>query len=301
MAEDGYREAIREELAGAGYLTVLPASEGAFLALGPEVPHLTNKASLEAAAWSVGVSVPRSETFADADSLLEHADGLDFPVVVKPAVRTFNAFRADGPSDLRWVPRDATEIVVQPFLNGELGAVSGVMWRGRVVAGVHERWLRIWPAHCGLASAAVTVEPDREVERKLEVLLQGYEGIFCTQWLDGHLLDLNLRVYSTHPLAVKAGVNLLSLYCDLLDGREVPSVRARAGFFYRWLEGDVRNIVRQMRRREMEVATALRALAPKRNAAHSIESLRDPGPVVARLRYALGRAHLPFDARRVAK
>jgi hypothetical protein len=78
----------------------------------------------------------------------------------------------------------------------------------------------------------------------------------------------------------------------------VPRTRAKPGHFYRWLEGDVRNVVRQARSGSLSPSRAVRALVPRRQAAHSIESLRDPGPLLARLSYAMGRVHMPEEARR---
>ncbi|MGH2678726.1 MAG: hypothetical protein ACRDHB_10260, partial [Actinomycetota bacterium] len=113
--------------------------------------------------------------------------------------------------------------MVQPFLDEPLRAVSGVMWREELIAAAHERWIRIWPRDCGLASAAVTVEPEADLEDRLTRLLQGYEGLFCVQLAGPHLLDVNLRVHSSLPLGIAAGVNMVAIYCDLLRGEVVPT------------------------------------------------------------------------------
>jgi hypothetical protein len=177
---------------------------------------------------------------------------------------------------------DNGAVFVQPYLTDQLGAVSGVIWGGRLVAVVHERWLRIWPVPCGLPSAALTVAADHEVEEGLEALLSGYQGVFTAQFAGPYLLDLNLRVHSTLPLAVAAGVNLVAWYCDLLRGRSPESVRARPGVFFRWLEGDVRHVLWGVRNGTIALPTAARLLKPHPGAAHSIESIQDPMPGIAR-------------------
>lgn len=296
----GYAEAIRSEMARTDYLAVVPASEASLLALGVSVPHLTNKASLNRAAGAAGIDVPPSRVFSSGGDLMAAAPALDYPVAVKPAVRTFSAYRAQSPSDLERLSGAEGSVVVQPWLSDGLHAISGVMWKGRLHASVHERWLRIWPRPCGLASAAVTIEADEADEGRLETLLSGYEGIFCAQFSGSYLFDLNLRVHSTHSLGVAAGVNLLGLYCDLLSGRSSPSMRAAPGHFYRWLEGDVRAVAEAVRTRRMSPAAALTALRPRPRAAHSIESVKDPAPMLARLRWALGRMGMSQDQRRSA-
>jgi hypothetical protein len=60
-------------------------------------------------------------------------------------------------------------------------------------------------------------------------------------------------------------------------------VRGRAGVRYRWLEGDVRSLLHEVRGGRLSAWAAVRRLAPHRGTAHSVESLRDPGPVLVRL------------------
>src|SRR5207249_1841717 len=86
-----------------------------------------------------------------------------------------------------------------------------------------------------------------------------------------------------------AGANLPGIYCDLLRGARVEGVvRARPGAFYRWLEADLRYVAAGLRSRRLSPADAIRLLRPRRHAAHGgPESITDPGPMVARLRYVL--------------
>lgn len=277
---------------------VVPASESCFRALFPRLVHLIDKRDLERAARAAGLEAPPTRYFPTAASLSANKGDLRYPVVIKPAVRTFNAFRAGSPADLRWLPPDAEDVLVQPFLTGTAEAVIGLVWREKIHSVVHERWIRKWPPDCGLASAAVTTGRDLTREHALRRLLTEHEGLFCAQFVDGFLIDLNLRVGSTHPLAVKAGVNLLAIYCDLVRGEDAKPRSAGPGYFFRWLEGDVRAIAHALRHGGSGWWEALDALRPRRGAAHSVESLKDPGPMVARLSYALGRAHLDADIRR---
>jgi hypothetical protein len=283
--DPNYLPAIREELSRRPYLTVMPASELALLALGVSVPDLVDKARVEVLAAAVGIPSPPGRRFASGEELLAATDELDYPVIVKPVVHRYQASRVESPGGLAGAVLRNGPVMVQPYLNDALHAVSGVVWQGRLVAAVHERWFRIWRFHCGVATAAESIQPDVELEDRLVRLLAGYEGYFHAQFAGPYLLDLNLRVHTSHPLAVAAGVNLVGLHCDLLRGDEVPTVRGRPGVFFRWIEGDLRHVVKAVRMGSMRPPEALAALWPRRGTVHSTESLRDPGPMLSRLWY----------------
>jgi hypothetical protein len=299
--DPAYPAEVERIAAAGGYVTVLPVSEASLIALSSHLPliaELGDKEGLAQAASRAGLTVPESRTFASVDEMLSEASSLDYPVAVKPLVRTFTAFRAGSAKDLDRVRAVSGPVMVQPWIEGELRAVSGVMWKGRLVVSCHERWLRVWPWPAGLACAAVTTQPDPVLEAAMERLLEGYDGIFCAQLVGGRLFDLNLRIHSSHSLAVVAGANLVAIYCDLLRGARVAELRARPGHFYRWLEGDVRHVLKAWRSHRMTALDALMALRPRTGAAHSTESLTDPAPMLVRLLYGAARTHLSEDERR---
>ncbi|HYT80393.1 MAG TPA: hypothetical protein VEQ37_14300 [Actinomycetota bacterium] len=287
VAEAGFADAVRAELAARPYVAVLAATDATLLALGAPVGHLVNKVDLAQRADHVGLPVPPTRVFASRGELMA-ADDLEFPVVLKPSISNpFNPARLiTSRDDIATAPLGQGPLLVQTYLREHLRAAAGVLWEGRLVAAVHQRYLRTWPVDCGTACAAFSVEPDVELEQCLVRLLDGYEGIFQAQLAGGRLLDLNPRVYGSLPLAVASGANLAAIYCDLLSGKEVRPVRGRPGVFYRWLEGDVRHIASSVRDGRIGFVSALRSLRPHRKTVHSTESLRDPMPMVARLRHA---------------
>ena len=168
-------------------------------------------------------------------------------------------------------------------------AVAGVAWHGELVTAVHMAYERIWPVPCGTVASARTVEADPALEAGLLRVLEGYDGPFHAEFLGPYLQDLNPRVHGTLPLAVASGSNVAAVWCDLARGERVARSRGVPGLFFRWIEGDARSIVRSLRDGTMPVRSALRALAPHRNAVHSYESVRDPGPILARVRFAARR------------
>ena len=289
VGDGGYAAAVRAEVESGGHVCVLPASDAALLALGEPGTGLIDKEELARRARAAGLAVPAQRAFASAQALRAAADELDYPVAVKPALHTaasrLNATRVEGPEGLGRLASAEGPVLVQPWLDAPMRAVAGLVWDGRLVAAVHQRYLRTWPVDAGTASAAVTVAPDRLLEERLVALLGGYDGIFQAQFVGDHLIDLNPRVYGSLPLAVAAGANLPALLCDLRAGRSPGPVRVRTGAHYRWPEGDLRHAIA---RRSPGV------LRPRRATAHSVTSWRDPGPTLARLafaaRAALGRS-----------
>jgi predicted ATP-grasp superfamily ATP-dependent carboligase len=285
VSDPGYAASVRVEVAARPYLAVLPASDAALLALDAPVRHLVDKAQLVERAGQTGLPVPPTRMFSTADELLS-ADDLKFPAIVKPAISMYPARLIRSRRQLEGAAQRTGPFVVQPYLSEKLRAAAGVLWDGRLVALVHQRYLRTWPGECGTACAAETVGADPDLEARLLRLLDGYQGIFQAQLAGDCLLDLNPRVYGSLPLAVAAGANLPALYCDLLAGRQVRPVRARPGVFYRWVEGDLRHAAWAVRARRVGLGSALLALRPRRHTAHSTESLSDPMPMIVRLRFA---------------
>jgi hypothetical protein len=288
--EPGYADAVRGELATHPYLTVLAASDRSLIALGISTTELLDKSTLTSAARSAGIATPDGSIYGTLDELRDAGGALPYPVVVKPTISRFTALRVDDAGGLDRVPAEGP-FLVQPFVDEPLRSIAGVIWHGRLVASVHQRYLRTWPATSGGACAAETTEPDLELEARLPRLLAGHEGLFHVQLAGDLLLDVNPRVYGSHPLAHRAGVNLVGLACDLLRGDPPPPsvLRGRPGVFYRSLEGDLRHRAYALRAGQIDLGEAIGSLLPRRGAAHGPESVSDPGPLIARARFAAGK------------
>jgi len=287
--DPGFASAVHALAASHGAVGVLAGSDAALLALGAPVRELLDKARLAERAAEAGFATPPTERVADRASLFDRAGDLPYPIVVKTPVSRMRARRIDGPDQLRRLTDDGP-FAVQPFLEGAMEAVAGVIRGGRLVAIMRQRYLRTWPVHCGTSCAAISVDGDPAVEARLPRLLEGYEGIFQVQFRDGSLLDVNPRVYGSLPLAVGTGVNLAALHADLLAGRPAPESlqRGRPGVRYRWIDGDVRHLLATARAGG-GFASALAALMPRPGTVHSICRLRDPAPAILRLRVGLRR------------
>jgi predicted ATP-grasp superfamily ATP-dependent carboligase len=279
--DEGYADAVRAAAAKGGYETVLPASDPAVISLEAGGRHLLDKDELARLATAVGMPTPPSMSFGSTDDLMAAADELQYPIIIKPRRREYAAMRvatrASLPTALRGGP-----VVVQPYVEGDLTAVSGIAWQGRVVAPVHQLYLRTWPPGAGTVCAAETIEGDRTIDDRLAALLSGYEGIFQAQFVGPYLIDVHPRVYSSHPLAVAAGVNLVAIWCDLLRGSDVPDVEARPGVLYRWVMPDLRHLLSSVRRHPENLGSLLWQSRPHRRSAHSVGSVLDPKPLLSR-------------------
>ena len=283
-SDPGYADAVRAELKAGGYLAVLPTSDDALAALDAPVSHFLDKVVCAERARSHGIDVAPTRSFESGISLLEAADELSYPIVVKPVTKRYAASRVDDATQLFGAVRDDGPVLVQPFLEGEGHAIAGLVWGGRLIQSVHMRYVRMWPLPCGTVASAVTTQPNLELERALTGVLEGYDGIFHAEFLGPYLQDLNPRVHGTLPLAVASGVNLVSSYCRMVAGETVETRRGNAGLFFRWIEGDIRSTLDALRNGRIDLRTAVRAILPRRNTVHSYESLLDPRPMFTRTR-----------------
>lgn len=290
VSAPGYAEAVRAELNKHPYLTCLPVNDGALVKLGRPVGHLLDKQELMLRGEAAGFTSPPTRAFDSRVQLMESAGELDYPIVIKPVIRDRRAFRVESAEQVERTALADGPVLVQPFIDESIRTVGGVMWKGSLVAAVHQRWLRIWPPECGQACAVVTTPHNTDLEDRIVALLEGYEGAFNVQLLGPYLMDVHPRTFGLQTLALAAGVNLAGIWCDLLSGKRVTRVRAPAGVFYRWLAGDLRHMLWALRERRLTLRGVTTGFRPHRKTAHGTESLRDPGPTLARIRFHLERA-----------
>lgn len=286
-----YAGAVQAEAAEHGYLTVLPASDAAVLALQAPGRELLDKARLGELAGLAGLRVPQSRRVETWDELRAVAAELPLPCVVKPVLRSSSrhrpARRFDDVGQLLAAPPAAGPLLVQPAVEGRMHAVCGVVHGGRLRAVVHQEHVRIWPPRAGDACWAVTTEADADRESALERLLAGYEGLVQAEFCGDHLLDVNPRVYGSLPLALAAGVNPVQVWCDLLRGVDPGVQRARPGVAHRWWEGDLRHLAAQLRAGTLSLPAAGRALGT--SAGRDGSAARDPWPTAQRWAHAVRR------------
>lgn len=284
-----YAAAVRAELETRPYVTTFYVTDAALLAVGAPVRHLLDKAKCGELARAAGLEPPPTQVFGSGGELLSAASRLSYPVIVKPALKLSAAQVVDGPVALESVATEVDgRVLVQPVIDEEFHGLGGLAYQGRLVATMHTRYVRMWPQPCGTVAAAETLPPDEDLEVRVAHLLRDYDGPFHLDFVGPYLLDMNPRIHATLPLAVRGGANLVAMYCDLLQGKSVPSVRVAPGLRFRWIEGDLRSVLWNARR-GTSASSTLRALFPKRGTVHSFATMNDPGPTVARAGYMLRR------------
>jgi predicted ATP-grasp superfamily ATP-dependent carboligase len=310
-----YVERLARQVRRGTYDVLLPGSEASLVpisehrkALEPHVllglpAHETvlrslDKTLLLTEAASAGLAPPPSLVCASVEQASAAAQELGYPVVVKPhrsvaehdgrLRETAARLVSDEPALARAVALLGTPLVVQRHLaQAEIVFFAAVRIGDRLHGFTAARNGRTWPPDAGSAAMALTIDPPKGIEARVEELLSriGWSGIFQLQLLDfgGDRLaaiDLNPRLFASLALVVRAGANLPALWCDHLLGRRRPATdRARPGVRYRWEEGEIKYVIRQAL--SGELWAALSVLRPYRRVVHAYFELRDPAPFLA--------------------
>jgi len=275
-----------------GAVAVFPSNDDALLALQPALARFVDKSAMADHAEPAGLVVPDTSSFESAADLVAAGASVQYPVVVKPARKQpgLPAYVAETPDDVR-IGEHIGPVIAQTFLTGLTDAICGVMSNGRIVAHIQQEYARTWPRACGTAAYARVVEPDPLRSDALQELLSGYNGIFQAQFVAGALIDLNLRVYGSMALALATGINLPALVCQHQTGQPAVSSTSAPGTRYRWVEGDLRGLWQGWRTGDTSLGRVLGELAPRPDTTHSVVSLRDPKPTLARFKYAASKRH----------
>jgi predicted ATP-grasp superfamily ATP-dependent carboligase len=216
------------------------------------IHHVWDKRQTYELARALEIPTPRT-VVADDDRALERLE-LDYPVVVKPAVKErfiratrAKAWRADSPAELaELVDRahaivPAAETMVQELIPGSgesQYAYCAFFKDGEAVLSLFARRRRQHPWEFGRASTFVETVPDApELEEYSLRFLRAidYYGLVELEYKydarDGRfkLLDVNARTWGYHTLGTAAGVDFsAALYSDQV-GRAVERKRARPG------------------------------------------------------------------------
>ncbi len=269
------------------------------------VLRITSKRTVNQLAARVGLKIPSTIEVDRAG--LGGCSELALPLIVKPMrseeeaagggfVHT-DVIRVNAEGELR---RLASALagerwIIQSCLEGQLGAICGVAWNGRIVCAVHQVAERIWPTGAGVSAYARTVAADPTLEADVGRLIEalGWSGIFQAQFIHApdasYLIDLNPRVYGSLALATAAGANLAAIWASLLAGSQADRYSYRIGVCYRAEELDVRALIQLLRRGKPAAASL--GLIPHRHTAHAVASLTDPLPALASLAKLYGRRH----------
>jgi predicted ATP-grasp superfamily ATP-dependent carboligase len=246
------------------------------------------------------LDIPQPRTWSAASADAAASLDVDFPVVVKPAIKeelnrltAAKAWRADDRDELRRRYAEAADLVdpsvlmIQELIpgNGETQfSYAALCDRGRPLATVVARRTRQYPADFGRASTYVeTVEQPDVIEPSERLLGEiGFTGLVEVEFKrdprDGalKLLDINPRVWGWHSLCQRAGVDFPYLAWRLARSEPVPATRSQIGVRWLRLSTDLPTSVREMVGGRLPVRTYLRSLGGPRESA--IFARDDPRP-----------------------
>jgi predicted ATP-grasp superfamily ATP-dependent carboligase len=308
-------EQLRRELIRHSYATLIAGSDSALLAISRQreslseltelglpsptvIERVLNRESLAEAAAQTGLVPAVSIRCVGVEEALAAANQLGFPVVIK-------ATKAASPSGEAVAGAPKGQIVsceadlalraqafpdgllIQRWAGDDLISFGGVIGGGRLLGVAVSRYRRMWPPDSGSVAFGETIAAPARLEEMVRQLLItiGWEGIFeleLIQSAPGEFvpIDLNPRPYGSMTLASAAGAPLAAIWCDWLLGRDPRPVHARAGYRYRWEDGDLRHVFWQLRRGRFR--SALEPLRPHRGVVHAHFQGSDPLPLLAR-------------------
>jgi len=308
-------EQLRRELSRRSYATLIAGSDSALLAISQRrerlreltelglpapatIERVLSRESLAEAAEQTGLVPAVSIACVDIEQALTAARRLGFPVVLK-------ATKAASPSNqaVRGAPKGqivSTEadlvrrahafpdgLLIQRWAGDDLISFGGVIGDGRLLGVAVSRYRRTWPPDGGSVAFGETIPPPARLQEMVERLLIaiGWEGIFELELIESAPgvfvpIDLNPRPYGSMTLAAAAGAPLARIWCDWLLGRDSQPAYARAGYRYRWEDGDLRHAIWQLRRGHLR--SALGPLRPHRGVIHAHFKGSDPLPLLAR-------------------
>jgi hypothetical protein len=302
-----------------GAVAVLPGTESAMLALAGSEGEFPDRVAV----GTCSAVVTDRALAKDGVARIAEAVGLDtprwaivqdggwngaFPCVVKPPRSELRAPNGSLVRHSVQYARDSIELehalaklpghrgLVEEFIPGQLHAIAGVFWEGRLVCAVHHAADRIWRPRCGVMAYARTIPPDHDLEAGVsELLLRlGWQGVFQLQFIhDGTTrlaIDLNPRFYESMGLTIAAGTNVPAIWMQLLLG-QVPDIKPyRAGVRFRNETRDPRAILDLARRGR--TLHALAAALPRRHTTHPVLAASDPFPFVVTGRKLLRRIRM---------
>lgn len=235
---------------------------------------LSDKISLLGIAREIGVSFPKTLFSADSSSpeaLVDRADSLGYPVVIKPArsrVQTGNAWvktgvKYAGSSDELASLAKADNFghstyFIQERVEGPGIGIFLLTKDGEVLASFAHRRIRENPPSGGVSVLCESVEPDRQALDAAAKLLRKvrWTGVAMVEFkLDRRdalpkLIEVNARFWGSLQLAVSSGIDFPYLLYRLAlgDTGNLPRTYT-AGIRSRWELGDLDHLQIRLRRK----------------------------------------------------
>lgn len=263
------------------------------------IKFLYDKRLTHRLALQQGVPIPETHNPTSKDEVASL--GMEFPVVLKPAISTHlssvtkkKAYRADDMAELIRIYdtmaaiMDPAEILIQEFIPGRaenLYSYFGLFRDGQPVAGYAAKRPRQHPMDFGRASTfAVTVNlPELETQATKLLSGIGYSGLAEVEFMYDpkhdryEFLEVNPRIWGWHTLAIYAGVDLPYLaYADTI-GERFTVEPFREGVKWMRLTTDIPTVTTEMWHGRLTLGEYLRSVWGSTDA---VFSFSDPLPFI---------------------
>lgn len=248
----------------------------------PFPPHdmfstASDKRQVMELATRLAVPTPRQTLLTAPDPAeLQLADGMQFPLVLKPAISVANddgtpiklsvrhvVDRDQCRQALAALPAAAFPLLVQERVVGAGVGIFLLRWNGRILARFAHRRLREKPPSGGVSVYCESIRPPADALMHAEALLEAldWSGVAMIEFkYDDHtgipyLMEINGRFWGSLQLAIDAGVDFPRLLVEAAHGHTpAQAVEGRPGIRLRWLLGDVDHLLLRLRKSSEELA-----------------------------------------------
>jgi predicted ATP-grasp superfamily ATP-dependent carboligase len=295
--------AHRESLIAAGAQLILPEHRDLLRAF--------NKKETTRLAASLGIAVPTTRVLATLDEAQNAAEGMQYPLVLKPSAS--EELLPDGNLRTAGRPRYASDaaqcmaafgdirsrssaVLVQEFVEGEGTGYFALLNHGELRAEFAHRRIRdVYPTGSGSA-VRVSVPVDPEIRRDSLAILAAlrWHGVAMVEYRKkggspAVFMEVNGRFWHSLALSCYAGVDFPALLVEMAErGDILPTEAYGSGIRCRWLLGDVRHLVEVWkgpppgypRSYPDKLRTLLQVLTPVPGTYHDLFQWRDPLPEI---------------------
>lgn len=179
-----------------------------------------DKYRVHALSAELGVPTPDTRRIADRDALMDHADDVGYPVILKSGLETDERFvrRADSPAELgalydAYLERYDVPPLLQQRLPGDGHGYFGFYIDGERLGSYTHHRVREYPASGGASACAESGQDPRLREyggRIMDAL--EWTGVAMVEFKDDadgtpHVLEVNPKFWGSLDLAIQSGLN----------------------------------------------------------------------------------------------
>lgn len=274
------------------------------------VMSLATKDRLVALAQSIGVAVPESHRYANAESL-HPEDIVTFPVVVKPTLsriwlgdRWMNTSVqiAQDQAGLSTILKNCAWLhdhpfMLQAFIPGYGAGLFALYNHGQPVAFFSHKRIREKPPQGGVSVLSESVAIDPQLYESAKKLLDAvsWHGVAMVEYRvanDGtpYLMEVNTRFWGSLQLAIDAGVDFPRLLYQITCSEPIsPVENYTVGTRLRWFLGDFDSLYLYLKSAaftpSQKLKRALRFLTPDfRRTRHEVNRLSDFKPALTEMK-----------------